>query len=204
MGRFNRSAWTLALVSARDGASLVAMRLLRRWIGWYLVLCLAGGAAVGFSPVLHHLIEHAGEGPRHSHSHALPTTKAKSGNRDPGLGDGHFNNHLASQAVQGRIAIQPHGHFHWPKLSLDPVRRMVAALFEQDSEASVPEQGSHHDHHSIFQLLAQGSVEHSPESSLVLVAPPCLVLQGPVSREPMFCETWEARFAARAPPLVIG
>jgi hypothetical protein len=180
------------------------MKLLRQWMGWYLVLCLAGGAAVGFSPVLHQIIEHAGVGLRHSHPHALPGSRVESRAQDRGLGNGHAHNHVPSQAGRGRIAIQPHGHFHWPKLSLDPWRRMVAALLDEGSEAPVPEQGTDHEHHSIFQLLAQGVVDQNPEAFPVLRAPLCPILSPSVSPEHIFYGTWEAQFAPRGPPFVRG
>lgn len=185
------------------------MRSVRQCVGWYLVLCLLGGAAVGFSPLLHHWVEHGGVGDRHSHALGWPGELERHPHSHH-HGDGDWHHHdkpeVAPPSEDAAAFVQPHHPFHWPKISLEPLRRAVAALFPRaDTDPNSDASGDgHHEHQSIFQLLAQGLVDQTPSVDPVLEGASAIICIQASWPAPVFSDRWEAQSASRGPPRIRG
>ena len=143
----------------RGGRRCNLMAFYRRAIAAGLALCLVLAGMVAFSPRLHHWVEHAGQGPLHvhgRHSHAHP----------------HF--------LAGTPPRPPFAHarpFELPLPKIDLARAWHALAHVLEDLLAPPEDAgdpSGHEHHSLPQLLAGGSIEQqapdelSPPSALIL------------------------------------
>lgn len=185
---------------------------MRQLTACYLALCLAAGGAVGLSPVLHHLIEHGGQGPRHVHwglaprAASAPEARAEAHHH----GDEHWHRHDAEpvRAIESRRtsllehSVERHGV---RKFSLSRLARGLARLIETAAPAHPrpahpADAPADHRHDSVFQLLAGGLVDQAPDALPTVFLPsPRVPCATPASR-PAVIRDWDAQTASRGPP----
>ena len=182
----------------------------RQLIAGFLALCLALAGAVAVNPVLHQWVEHGGRGGAHVHF-----SGGAAGDRPAShFHDGHHHSHAAipesgrgstpASTTQSGLFVPTTRPFELPA-GFGQVWQWVARAFAADSPETEP-MGDQpgHEHHSLVQSLAAGTVElHAELPCLGLVQrffPPIGWHPNTVLRE----HAWDLQTAGRGPPVLAG
>ncbi|HXG49605.1 MAG TPA: hypothetical protein VNO52_18435 [Methylomirabilota bacterium] len=177
-------------------------------IATWLILTLATAGVVGISPILHHWVEHGGQGAPHVHRGTVGwhSHHTRAVFQTPPSGNAHSHSHPHSTLPKAGAATVPfthnHAPFELPHIDLDLLREWLARLFQKASDAPLGEPGNNPDHHhdSVFQLVAGGLIDRACTSATLAVP---LLLE---ARPPTTCDgrlvlpAWEGQYASRAPP----
>lgn len=169
-------------------------------IATWLILTLATSGVVGISPIVHHWVEHRGQGTPHVHwitggRHPHHTRAVA---RATPSGDIHSHSHPHSAVSKAGAAAVPfthnHAPFELPRIDLGMLRELLARLFQEASGASLGEPGDNpdHDHHSVFQLVAGGLIDRA--SATALQRPSRIAGLGGTMRQP--CSSRRRELAA--------
>ena len=159
------------------------MRAHCRAIASGLVLCLAFGGLVAFSPLLHHWVEHGGRGAFHVHgksSHARP--------------------HKPCGTQRKVFAHERPFDLPLPKIDLARLAHALSHAWSDFlAETGPGEDPAEHEHHSLPKLLATGLLDQEISFELT---PPLLITTECKSRAPgnPVCVRFSVEPPGRAPP----
>jgi hypothetical protein len=167
------------------------MRVVQQGMASWLALCVAAGGLVAISPVLHHWIEHGGHGPAHTHFKTRTETRGPKG-----------NSHKQPTGGRTRL-IHTHEGFKLPFAKvLSALLRPIGSLFvaSSDSDSRPSPDNENHEHHSLPQLLASGSIELCNSFAEVGSFLNSSALRSHIPDVPLLEFRWDAQSASRGPP----
>jgi hypothetical protein len=161
------------------------MARFRQLLAVYLAVTLAVAGATGLSPWLHQLLEHGGHGAPHVHRGAS-----------------------AVQAVRLKgTQARAHHSFALPSFPARWLRQLahrLAHAAETSQDSQTPNDTPDHQHHSLAQTLANGSVEAPAWAGLSLSVAPGIQRDCPRVPVRDSGRELDRQAASRAPPTVRG
>ncbi len=190
-----------------DSMDAIPMKpVLRMLLTCHLVLCLAVGGVVAWSPVLHRLVEHGGQGPAHAHGGGVVIRA----DREHEHGDGRWHHHESPRPSKrpraAALLRHSHGTFELPGISLAYLWEKLGDLLQNPARPAPAREpdGSRHEHQGFFALLAGGLVEQPLEVSLPPVVPTSQLVPALPAVSLFVASDWDAQTAPRGPPTSRG
>jgi hypothetical protein len=177
----------------------------RQIISCYLALCVALAGAVGLSPVLHVMVEHGGHGHAHSHAGFQRSGKVtlEHAHNHP-HSHPHSNFHSGSRDQLSRLIAEKYPPQKLFGLELKDVYRAVggwvAQAFEHLPQAPADNESGSHTHHSLAQMLLNGTVEGVADVPPLVCAPILFRFSDQISSARFSASHFDAQSASRAPP----
>jgi len=185
------------------------MRHHQQLISCYLALCLALAGAVGVSPVLHHLIEHGGKGPAHTHTRG-PVNGASTAhshdhshhNFQTGQSHSHELERSSDSSRSKALSVQPHQPFTFSRIPFDELWQSFCQFFIKAAEESpgTADDQPGHEHQSLAQLLAAGLIDLSASLPPITGFSASLGFFLPSTQDPLLPGSWDVQTASRGPP----
>jgi hypothetical protein len=194
------------------------MKPWRQILATYVALCVAFAGAVGLSPVLHHWVEHGGQGPVHVHA------RSSAGLEQARLSHAHPHTHSHDHKHDHEADRRPHASqafAEFPSAARATFAtahssfkasfaRMAAAWHElthcfdhrttEHAEDSPDPAHPDHHHQSLAQLLADGSVEAALDVPRLVQPRISVLFLGFALQIRPHAIPWDAQTAGRAPP----